>query len=69
MTGSLTSEKEAFEAVRDRLFQLRCRSKKGEHLSPEDIDFLESCWKRWPKEYEAMGRAVFDATAPFGSLR
>lgn len=54
-------------STRDRLFSLRCRSKRGEHLSKEDVEFLEHCWKKWPKEYEAMQREVFEATKPFGS--
>lgn len=53
--------------VRSRLFELRCKSKRGEYLTPEDMKFLEDCWKKWPVEYKAMEREVFVETAPFGS--
>lgn len=53
--------------VRRRLFDLRCKSKRGELTAAADVAFLEDCWRKWPKEYEAMNREVFVATAPFGS--
>ena len=51
----------------ERLFALRCRSKRGEHLSPDDLQFLESCWKQWPGEYAALSERVREATLPFGA--
>lgn len=53
--------------TRSRLFKLRCRSKRGEYLPPEEVAFLDDCWKRWPVEYSALGSEVFRETAPFGS--
>lgn len=53
--------------ARERLFKLRCRSKRGEYLSPEDMAFLENCYKRWPKVYRDISDAVHRETAPFGS--
>jgi len=67
LTGQEITDATTFEDVRDRLFRLRCKSKLGETFAPGEIDFCEECWKRWPQEYEAMGREVFRATAPFGS--
>lgn len=52
---------------RRRLFDLRCRSKRGEYLRPEDITFLDDCWKRWPIQYASMSGLVFEETKPFGS--
>lgn len=50
-----------------RCMDLRVRSKRGEYMSPENLAFLESCWKRWPEEYSEMSRAVFVESAPFGA--
>lgn len=61
--------KEMTQAERERLFDLRCRSKRGEYLSPEDVSFLESMWKQFPEQYSAMQPEVFEATKPFGSIR
>lgn len=55
------------EDTRRKLFDIRCRSKRGAHLAPEEIRFLSECFAKWPKQYEAMGRLVFEETAPFGS--
>lgn len=54
-------------AEKERLFDLRCRSKRGEYISPEDFKFLEHCWKTWPIEYSLLQGKVFEATKPFGS--
>ncbi len=51
----------------ERLFQLRCRSKRGEYISPDDFAFLEMCWKKWPAQYSEMRDRVFEETKPFGS--
>jgi hypothetical protein len=68
MTDSPTKETVVMPPdVRRRLFELRCKSKRGELSASADIAFLEDCWRKWPAEYEAMNREVFMATAPFGS--
>jgi hypothetical protein len=53
--------------VRDRCLKLRMRSKRGEWISPQELNFLESCWQQWPEDYKAIGREAFIETAPFGS--
>ena len=52
---------------RNRLFDLRCRSKRGEYLSPDDRKFCEEMFKLYPEEYAADERRVFIEPAPFGS--
>jgi hypothetical protein len=50
-----------------RMFDLRCKSKRGGYLSPEEFDFLQDCYRKWPIEYQALQQAVFEETKPFGS--
>ena len=52
---------------RNRLFNLQCRSRRGEFLRPEDIIFLEDCFKLNEVEYDNIADEVFAATAPFGA--
>jgi hypothetical protein len=51
----------------EKVFRLRCRSKKGEELSREDYDFCVMAYKEDPKRYSAMDKEVFNATKPFGA--
>lgn len=55
--------------VRRRLFDIRCRSKEGRAVSDEERRFYSMCFDKWPEEYKAMEKDVFDATKPFGSSR
>lgn len=59
---------EGATACRDRLFELRCQSKRGAQLPAADLQWLESIWKKYPKLYAAVGTEVFEATRPFGSV-
>ena len=54
--------------TKQRCFDLRCRSKRGEKLSRKDSQFLQKCFDKYPEEYGAMDREVFDATKPFGAF-
>lgn len=54
--------------IRRKLFDVRCRSKSGGTLSEEDRALISKCWARWPDEYRAMEREVFEATKPFGAM-
>lgn len=67
MTVEHPASKQMTHAERERLFDLRCRSKRGEQISPEDFAFLERMWNEFPKEYSAIQSEVLDATKPFGS--
>lgn len=51
-----------------RVFELRCRSKRGEHLSPEDLALCKSAFISDPERYSTMTEQVFNATKPFGAL-
>jgi len=55
------------EAQWSLVFQLRCRSKQGQHLAPEDLALLEAAFNEDSKRYSAMEPDVFNTTAPFGS--
>ena len=55
------------EAEWRRVFDLRCKSKRGEYLSPEDRALTTRAWNEDEKRYGDMEADVFNATVPFGS--
>jgi len=55
------------EADWETVFKLRCKSKRGEHLSQQELRLCEAAIKADPRRYERMGVDVFNATVPFGS--
>ena len=67
MSGEQRPEQKMPYDVRETLFKVRCRAKRGDPLSREDTALIEECFEKWPDDYEAMSREVFEATAPFGS--
>ncbi len=50
-----------------KIFRLRCRSKKGEELTPEERKLCRRAWKENPERYMIEDKAVFEATKPFGA--
>lgn len=50
-----------------KVFQIRCRSKRGEHTSPEDSALTNAAFKEDRKRYAEMEGDVFNETVPFGS--
>lgn len=50
-----------------RVFVIRCKSKRGEHVSDEERSLFMRAYKADPKRYAAMDADVFDATVPTGS--
>lgn len=52
---------------KSRCLDLRKRSKKGEHLSPEDMKFCAKMFKQYEEWYAATEKNVFNETVPFGS--
>ena len=50
-----------------RVFDLRCRSKRGERISAADQALVEAAFQEDPDRYGRMEDDVFDATVPFGS--
>jgi hypothetical protein len=64
----VTARKRALaEAEWREVFALRCRSKRGERLSPEEQRKCELAFRRDGLRYAEMERDVFNATVPFGS--
>ena len=59
---------EGATACRDRLIELRSKTKLGVQLPAADVKWLESIWKKYPKLYAAVGAEVFELTRPFGSV-
>lgn len=51
---------------RRKLFALRCRSKRGEYLPPEEHEFCRKMFEKYPEDYRAMSAEVFEATKPYG---
>ena len=50
-----------------KVFEIRCRSKRGQALSMEDCALVDDAYEIDPTRYEAMEPDVFDETVPFGS--
>lgn len=50
-----------------RCFDLRCRSKRGEHISIRDMKFINQMFEKYPAWYHRTERDVFEATKPFGA--
>ena len=52
-----------------RVFELCCKSKRGGGLAPDEMAFVTRAWREDPERYRGLQPAVFDETAPFGSVR
>ncbi len=50
-----------------RIFEIRCRSKRGERITPEELDQCRAARDADRERYVAMERDVFEATLPFGA--
>lgn len=48
---------------REKLLDLRVKSKRGIRLNPEEQQYVEECWRRWPKKYGELEGEVFDRAA------
>lgn len=55
--------------VNDRLsyFEIRCRSKRGGHISQKEMDFCAHIARTYPEYASQVSAEVFRATAPFGA--
>ena len=61
------TRKKLTEAQWRLVFQLRCRSKQGQHLAQEDLALLDAAFNEDSKRYGAMEPDVFNTTVPLGS--
>jgi hypothetical protein len=50
-----------------RVFEIRCRSKRGYDLTDQDRELIARAFELDGDRYAAMNHDVFVATAPFGS--
>lgn len=50
-----------------KVFRTRCKSKRGETLTPDEHVLIEKAFKQDQTRYAAMEPDVFDATVPVGS--
>jgi len=50
-----------------RCIEIRCRAKRGEHLSKEDILWNEKIWRKYNEWYKSKERYIFKKTLPFGA--
>lgn len=50
------------------VFDLRCKSKRGQGLSEVEQKTLYEAWKADPDRYNGLDKDVFEATKPFGAL-
>ena len=53
---------------RDKVFELRCKAKIGNKLTNKEFKFIQKMFEKYPEEYSAMNKEVFDATKPFGAI-
>jgi len=51
----------------ETVFSLRCRSKRGERLAPEEQSLVDRAFKEDPSRYADLEPRVFNETVPFGS--
>lgn len=51
----------------ERVFKIRCKSKRGELFSEDERKFLIVAYNENPDRYSAMDDRIFEETAPFGS--
>lgn len=54
---------------RNKLFDIRCKSKSGTPLTKKETKFCQLMIEKYREEYTAMNKEVFEATRPFGSER
>ncbi len=57
------------EADWDRVFDVRCRSKRGLQLTGVELDLVQRAFNEDPDRYSALSSRVFEATKPAGSTR
>lgn len=50
-----------------KVFELRCKSKRGHGLSENEQALVERAYRADPARYAAMNGEVFQATLPFGA--
>ena len=51
------------------VFRLRCRSKRGDRLFPDEQKLIEQAFRENRQRYVEMNEDVFNSTIPFGSSR
>lgn len=51
----------------ERLFEIRCKTKRGEFLSEGERELVGRTYRSDRNRYAAMEPRVFEATRPFGS--
>lgn len=50
-----------------RVFNIRCKSKRGEALTSEEAHLIARAFAQDPARYSALGPAAFEATKPVGA--
>lgn len=53
--------------IREKLFKLRCRSKRGDNITPDEFAWLQVCYTQWPDEYKSLDEPVSKEARPFGA--
>jgi len=52
---------------KQKLFKLRCRSKRGDHISAEELEWCRLMLKKYPEHYRSIEKDVYEATKPYGA--
>lgn len=50
-----------------RVFDVRCRTKRGKEVTADEHDLCYRAYKEDPGRYGVLDRKVFEATKPFGA--
>ena len=53
--------------VADRIFDLRCKCKRGEKITGKELNYCAKILEQYPEWYGSLDEAVFEATKPFGA--
>ena len=52
----------------ERCIAIRCQSKRGIRLHPDDLEFCEKMWHEFEAWYGKTEKLIFEKTKPFGSV-
>lgn len=55
------------DTLRQRIFDIRCRSKRGQKITDEELLACADANLRYASDYSRMTAEVFEETKPFGS--
>jgi hypothetical protein len=67
MTKAKRTKRKLTEAEWSRVFDIRCKTKRGERVSDDDMTLVMQAFAEDAKRYENLSSRVYEATKPFGT--